>query len=143
MQTTTNDLVERSKSGGVDKEDAVQGIDAMITRVENLKRKVSKQFHYPDVASEIYQLSDLNENIGTPTQAVMKERLHHLSVVEDAQAQTTPEYQRWSDMRLSRWLIDWTLRTGREKTAKKITAEKGIHVRCCRSIVCEFAHFLR
>jgi len=59
----------------------------------------------------------------------MKERLEHLSVVEDAQTQATPEYRRWSDTRLDRWLIDWTLRTGRERTAKKITAEKGIHVR--------------
>ena len=43
MQTTTGDLVERSKNGGgVDKEDAVQSIDAMITRVEGLKRKVSE-----------------------------------------------------------------------------------------------------
>ena len=70
----------------------------------------------------------MNESVGIPTQAVMKERLQHLSVVEDAQAQTTPEYQRWSDTRLDRWLIDWALRTGRERTAEKITAEKGINV---------------
>ena len=70
----------------------------------------------------------MNEGVGTPTQAVMKERLQHLSVVEDAQAQTTPEYQRWSDTRLDRWLVDWTLRTGRERTAGKITTEKDIHV---------------
>jgi len=111
MQTTTNDLVERSKNGGADEEDAIQSIDAMITRVENLKRK----------------LSDLNDNVGTPTQAVMKERLEHLSVVDGAESQTTPEYQRWSDTRLDRWLIDWTLRTGRERTAKKLTGEKDIH----------------
>ena len=43
MQTTANDLAKRSKNGGgVDKEDAIQSIDAMITRVENLKRKVSE-----------------------------------------------------------------------------------------------------
>jgi len=67
MQTITNDLAKRSKNSGVvDKEDATQNIDAMITRVENLKRK----------------LSDMNENVGTPTQAVMKERLQHLSVVQ-------------------------------------------------------------
>lgn len=42
MQVTTNDLVDRSKNGGgVDKEDAIQNIDAMIARVDNLKRKVS------------------------------------------------------------------------------------------------------
>jgi hypothetical protein len=43
MQTTANDLAKRSKNdGGVDREDAIQSIDAMITRVENLKRKVSE-----------------------------------------------------------------------------------------------------
>jgi len=47
MQTTANDLVKRSKGdGGVDKEDAVQSIDTMITRVENLKRKVSGTVHH-------------------------------------------------------------------------------------------------
>lgn len=81
----------------------------------------------------------MNESVGIPTQAVMKERLQHLSVVEDAQAQTTPEYQRWSDTRLDRWLIDWTLRTGRERTAEKITTEKGINVSCPQSIDRELA----
>lgn len=41
MQTATNDLMDRSKKReGVDKEYAIQSIDSMITRVENLKRKV-------------------------------------------------------------------------------------------------------
>ena len=113
----------------MDKEDAIQSIDAVITRVENLKRKVSEIMpQVLDTSVPSPQLSDLNENVGTPTQSVIRERLQHLSVVEDAQSQATPEYQRWSDTRLDRWLIDWTLRTGRERTAKKITAEKGIHV---------------
>ena len=43
MQTTANDLTKRSKdSGGLDREDAIQSIDTMITRVEGLKRKVSE-----------------------------------------------------------------------------------------------------
>ena len=43
MQTAANDLVERSKNGGgLDKEDAIQSVDTVITRVENLKRKVSE-----------------------------------------------------------------------------------------------------
>ena len=46
MQTTANDLAERSKNGGgVDKEDTIQSIDTMITRVENLKRKVCETTH--------------------------------------------------------------------------------------------------
>ena len=43
MQTAANDLVERANNGGgLDKEDAIQSIDTVITRVENLKRKVSE-----------------------------------------------------------------------------------------------------
>jgi len=43
MQATANDLAQRSKNcGGVDKEDGIQSIDSMITRVENLKRRVSE-----------------------------------------------------------------------------------------------------
>jgi len=72
----------------------------------------------------------------------MKERLQHLSVVEDAQTQITPEHQRWSDTRLDRWLIDWTLRTGRERTAKKIAAEKDIHVSQPQPIVRELTDVL-
>lgn len=52
MQTTANDLVERSKNGGgVEKEDAIQSIDAMITRVENLKRKVSETLFTINITS--------------------------------------------------------------------------------------------
>jgi macrophage erythroblast attacher len=95
-------------------------------------------FHCDTICSSD-QLSDLNENVGVPTQGVMKERLEHLSVVEEVETQTTPEYQRWSDTRLDRWLIDWTLRTGRERTAKKLTAEKNVHVIQSQLIVPEFA----
>lgn len=40
VQTTSNDLQKRTKSNEVDLEDATKAVDGMITRVENLKRKV-------------------------------------------------------------------------------------------------------
>jgi macrophage erythroblast attacher len=58
----------------------------------------------------------------------MKERLDHLSLVEGLQSPHSAEFSRWSDTRLDRWLIDWTLRTGREQTARKIAREKKIEV---------------
>lgn len=59
MQTSVNDLVERSKSsGGVDKEDTIQCVDSMITRVENLKRKVSGTI-YPRFQQECLKLPAL------------------------------------------------------------------------------------
>jgi hypothetical protein len=69
----------------------------------------------------------------------MKDRLKHLSAVENMQTISDPDFGRWADTRLDRWLVDWALRKGWEKTAKKIASEKGIEVR--RSIYGE-AHFV-
>jgi len=94
----------------VNTQDAIKSIDGMIGRVENLKRK----------------LSDLQESSGTPTQDVLRERLHHLAAVEAIQNGNGAEFSRWADTRLDRWLVDWALRNGKEKTAKMIAKEKGI-----------------
>lgn len=75
------------------------------------------------------QLSELQESAGKPTQDVMRERLHHLATVEILQNPTSPEYARWADTRLDRWLVDWALRNGKEKTARKIAKQKDIEVR--------------
>ena len=59
----------------------------------------------------------------------MKDRLKHLSAVEGMQTIGDPDFGRWADTRLDRWLVDWSLRNGREKTAVRIASEKGIEVR--------------
>ena len=64
-----------------------------------------------------------------PTQEIMKDRLKHLSAVEGMQTIGDPDFGRWADTRLDRWLVDWSLRNGREKTAVKIASEKSIEVR--------------
>ena len=75
------------------------------------------------------QLSDMQESAGTPTLNVMRERLQHLATVEEAVSSTSPEFRRWADIRLDRWLVDWCLRNGKEKTARMIASQKGIEVR--------------
>jgi hypothetical protein len=75
------------------------------------------------------QLSDLHETAGKPTQDVMRERLHHLAAVETLQNTNQPEFSRWADTRLDRWLVDWCLRNGKENSARSIAKEKGIEVR--------------
>lgn len=83
------------------------------------------------------QFSDLHEKDGKPTQDVMRERLHHLATVESLQSTNQPEFSRWADVRLDRWLVDWCLRTGKEKSAKSIAKEKGIEV-CIYPDICLF-----
>lgn len=75
-----------------------------------------------------FQLSDLQETAGKPTQDVMRERLHHLAIIETLPTTSGPEFTRWADTRLDRWLVDWCLRNGKEKTSKKIAKEKEIEV---------------
>lgn len=40
VQTAANDIAERAKSGISDTDDAIDAVEGMIARVENLKRKV-------------------------------------------------------------------------------------------------------
>lgn len=75
------------------------------------------------------QLSDLQENNGRPTLDVTHERLHHLALIETLPTTNCPDFSRWADTRLDRWLVDWTLRAGREKTARKLAQERSIEVR--------------
>lgn len=74
------------------------------------------------------QLSELQKNAGTPTLEVMRERLQLLSSVESMQSIAGPDFDRWADTRLDRWLTDWALRSGKERTAKKLAQARGIEV---------------
>ncbi|KAJ6595694.1 CTLH/CRA C-terminal to lish motif domain-containing protein [Mycena vulgaris] len=110
VSASATELAKQSSSGDVSSEAAIQSIDAMINNVENLKRK----------------LSDLHNTAGKPTQDVIRERLQHLATVEHIQTANDPEFGRWADTRLDRWLVDWALRNGKEKTARMIAKEKHI-----------------
>lgn len=63
----------------------------------------------------------------------MRERLQHLGAVENMTS-NGPEFTRWADTRLDRWLVDWSLRNGKERTARKIAKEKNIEVRLCEKV---------
>ncbi|KAG6873090.1 hypothetical protein C0995_003135 [Termitomyces sp. Mi166 len=110
VQSSSAELVQRGAKGTLGREEALNSIDTMIGRVESLKRK----------------LSDLQETAGKPTQDVMRERIHHLMAIETITATGGAEYGRWADTRLDRWLVDWCLRSGMEKTARRIAEEKNI-----------------
>ncbi|KAJ7126059.1 CTLH/CRA C-terminal to lish motif domain-containing protein [Mycena epipterygia] len=110
VQSTANELVKQSSSSDVSSEAAIQSIDAMINNVENLKRK----------------LSELHDTAGKPTQDVIRERLQHLATIENVPTANNSEFERWADTRLDRWLVDWALRNGKEKTARMIAKEKHI-----------------
>ncbi|KDQ58612.1 hypothetical protein JAAARDRAFT_34441 [Jaapia argillacea MUCL 33604] len=110
VQTSAGDLATRGKAGGFDSHEAANVLEGMIVRVESLKRK----------------LSDLNESAGKPTQDVMRQRLRYLGEIDAMQSTDTPDFTQWADTRLDRWLVDWALRNGKEKTARKIAEDRSI-----------------
>ncbi|CDO77084.1 hypothetical protein BN946_scf184473.g28 [Trametes cinnabarina] len=112
VQNAAKDLANKERPED-DVEATAKALDGMIARVEGLKRK----------------LSDMQESAGKPTLDVMRERLQHLGAIEILESPNVPEFTRWADVRLDRWLVDWSLRNGKEKTARMIAAEKGIEVR--------------
>ena len=59
----------------------------------------------------------------------MKDCLQHIGIVENLELADDPRYARWEDSRLDRWLVDWLLRCGMDKTAVDIAQERGIEVR--------------
>ncbi|EFI27062.1 macrophage erythroblast attacher isoform 1 [Coprinopsis cinerea okayama7 len=110
VQNSAKELVSNAQKGEVDAEAYVTAIDNMISKVENLKQK----------------LNNLQDTAGKPTLDVMRERLNHLATVDSSEPPTSVEFSRWADTRLDRWIVDWCLRTGKERTAKQIAKEKGI-----------------
>ncbi|KIY47421.1 hypothetical protein FISHEDRAFT_66124 [Fistulina hepatica ATCC 64428] len=106
----SSNLESQSKSDAFRTDEALKSIQGIIGKVESLKRK----------------LSDIRENAGTPTQAVMRERFQNLAKLESLQLSTEPQFDTWSDTRLDRWLVDWALRSGREETARQIAKSKNI-----------------
>jgi len=57
----------------------------------------------------------------------MRQRLEHLAVIEASASNSGSDF--WADTRLDRWLVDWALRHGKERTARKIAREKSLEVR--------------
>ncbi|KAF8605818.1 hypothetical protein BDV93DRAFT_521181 [Ceratobasidium sp. AG-I] len=109
IQSASADLAKPRPSDR-DQAEAAKAVDAMIARVEGLKRK----------------LLDLQTYSVVPTQNSFKQRLEHLSVLENAATTDQPDYIQWTETRTDRWLVDWALRNSREETALTLAREKGL-----------------
>jgi len=109
----------------------------MISRVEGLKRKVRS--HPNDYLKDVMltvsqQLSELSDKSTLPTHGVLKKRFQHLDALESMSGREDAQWDAWADTRIDRWIVDWSLRNGRERTAMQLSKDKGIEVSCYYSI---------
>lgn len=105
------ELAGRTTSGAVDPQEAGRSLEAMVDRLQKLKRKLEET---------------KQEELMYTTRT--KQRLDHLEELANIQYMDTDVYERWSKIRLDRMLVDYMLRTGRMNTADKLSKDAEIEV---------------
>ncbi|KAF6764311.1 macrophage erythroblast attacher isoform 1 [Ephemerocybe angulata] len=105
VQSSASELASRAAAGEADTEGALASLEGMIARVENLKQK--------------------KRLLNLPWMLCVN-ALNHLALIDTNDAPNPNEFTRWADTRLDRWIVDWCLRTAKERTAKQIAKEKHI-----------------
>ena len=104
LQSTT-----KAASKADDPTQTLDSLDAMITKMQGLKRK----------------LSNLQEEEAKLHKAA-KARLQHLQDLHQVQSLVDVKYDEWSRVRLSRLLVDYLLREGYADSAACLARTKGI-----------------
>ena len=99
----------KTASKAADPTKTLDSLDAMITKMQGLKRK----------------LSNLQEEEAKLHKAT-KARLQHLQDLHDVQSLVDVKYDEWSRVRLSRLLVDYLLREGYAQSAACLAQSKGI-----------------
>lgn len=109
LKTLLKDSATAAVSGRASQQDVLRNIDAMISRMRGVKRKLSAN------AAEESRLH---------TQAAARiahlDELYALDSVEDV------KYEAWSRKRLDRLLADYLLRHGYNESAKELAQQRGI-----------------
>ncbi|KAI8093592.1 CTLH/CRA C-terminal to lish motif domain-containing protein [Halteromyces radiatus] len=91
-------------------------LDKATTILEELSKKVEK----------------LNKRIRNNQQEEaqhirrIRARLENLGTITDVTSPKSPEFQRWTQLRLNRVIVDYLLREGLTETAKRMAEENGI-----------------
>jgi macrophage erythroblast attacher len=87
----------------------VATLDSMITRMNNLKRKL-ETLHNEELTIQRHS----------------RARLEHLNDLYQIPSLADVKYEEWSRIRLNRLLVDYLLRNGYEQSARELAKEKGI-----------------
>lgn len=98
-----------SLAGTQTPDQTLASLDAMIARIQGLKRKMES-------------LQEEEKKIQTQT----KRRIQHLQDLYKIQTLADVKYEEWSRTRLDRLIVDHMLRSGFPESAKQLAKAKGI-----------------
>ncbi|ODM23566.1 Protein fyv10 [Aspergillus cristatus] len=103
------DAANNSLSGSHTPDQALAALDAMISRMQGLKRKME------NLQGEEKKVQDQS-----------KKRIQHLESLHQIPSLVDVKYDQWSRTRLDRLMVDHMLRSGYSESAKQLAQEKGI-----------------
>ncbi|ENH70670.1 hypothetical protein FOQG_03823 [Fusarium oxysporum f. sp. raphani 54005] len=109
LKTLLKDSATAAVSGRASQQDVLRNIDAMVSRMRGLKRKLNAS------AAEEARL-----HTQTAARISHLDELYKMDTVEDV------KYETWSRKRLDRLLADYLLRHGYNDTAKELAEQRGI-----------------
>lgn len=103
------DAANHSLSGSHTPDQTLAALDAMISRMQSLKRKME------NLQGEEKKVQDQS-----------KKRIQHLESLHQIPSLVDVKYDQWSRTRLDRLMVDHMLRSGYSESAKELAREKGI-----------------
>lgn len=112
LSTNVADLASKTSNGVADPAQAHKSLDAMLERLQKLKRKLEE--------TKQEELVYVNRT---------KKRLEHLQDLSEIQEMGSDAYQKWSKVRLDRMLVDYMLRNGFPATAERLSKDADVQVR--------------
>jgi len=109
VRNSLKDTANASLSNSSSPDEVLKNLDAMISRMRGLKRKLTA-------------CADEEKRLQQHSQA----RIKHLGELYSMQSLDDVKYERWSRTRLDRLLVDYLLRNGYSQSAAALAQQKGI-----------------
>ncbi|KAJ3416833.1 GID complex subunit containing RING finger motif [Chytridiales sp. JEL 0842] len=109
VSSLAENIAAKTRDNTLPAKDVLKNWDNMLTRLQTLKRKISETKGEEALYSNRSKL-----------------RLEHLNELTAIPTAESPQYARWSKVRLDRVLVDYMLRNGYDKTAVKLAGESNI-----------------
>ena len=109
LVSTLKETANDSLSGKSDTSQTLESLDAMISRMQGLKRKIEGLYEEEKI---------LHEH--------SRKRIQHMQDLYEIPSLADVKYEEWSRIRLNRLLVDYLLRSGYGDSARALAKEKGI-----------------
>jgi len=127
LSSSITEAAQKAQAGTASPEETAASIDTMLNKMKALKRKVYPFFSSLNSCADAYQLVDLQaeEELWLHRSKV---RVAHISELFECHTLEDIKFEKWSDQRLDRLLVEYMLRKGLSESSIRLGQMKHIEV---------------